>query len=198
MKGFIKTAALLCTAAVGGLGCYGYRDLVDPCNPQRWEYASRVETKAAFAPQVQNGHVLDQTVWNYHFEPGTAILTAGGIDKLAYLARRRPHPDPMLFLQTAQDVSYDPMDPNKMAEARNDLDSKRIEAIQKFLQVQCWGRGVAFQVQVHDPAEVGIPATPVDRIVHQMYDGFRGRLGGAAPSVIGGSGAVGSTGGAPR
>src|SRR5687768_14578039 len=107
MKGLITKAALLCSAVFGSVGCYGYRDLVDPCWPERYWYSSRQLEKAAFAPQVQNGHVLDQTVWNYHFDGGTDRLNAMGIDHLARLARRRPSPDPLLFLQTAQDIGYD-------------------------------------------------------------------------------------------
>jgi len=68
MKGFIRTAVLSCAAAAGGLGCYGYRDIVDPCWPERYNHAAQMEVKGALAPQVLNGHVLDQTVWNYHFE----------------------------------------------------------------------------------------------------------------------------------
>src|SRR5213082_973967 len=124
MKGLITKAALFCSAAMGSVGCYGYRDLVDPCWPERYWYSSQQLEKAAMAPQVQNGHVLDQTVWNYHFEPGTATLNAGGIDTLARLARRRPAPDTVIFLQTAQDVVYDNAAPDKLVEARNDLDAK--------------------------------------------------------------------------
>src|SRR5579864_9099990 len=111
MKGFIlKTLAVV--SAGGGLavsvGCNGYRDIVDPCYPQRYEFASRTEVATALAPQVFNGHVLDQTIWNYQFEPGTDKLTPGGMEHLAYLARRRPYPDAMIYLQTAQDIPYDP------------------------------------------------------------------------------------------
>src|SRR3954453_10883192 len=98
MNGFsakAMTALALATAAAASQGCYGYRDLVDPCYPQRYSFMARKEVKAALAPQVNNGHVLDQTMWNYHFEPGTDRLTAGGIEHLAYLARRRPAPDPL-------------------------------------------------------------------------------------------------------
>src|SRR5947209_5202561 len=52
-----------------GLGnCQAYRNLVDPCYPQRYEYMARKEVNEAFIPQVQNGHVLDQTIWNWMFE----------------------------------------------------------------------------------------------------------------------------------
>src|SRR5437660_186226 len=102
MNGIIaRSVAAVCLAggtmtALGG--CYGYHDLVDPCYPQRYEYAARTEVRESFAPQVANGHVLDQTVWNWQFESGTAVLTPAGMEHLAYLARRRPAPDPTIYL----------------------------------------------------------------------------------------------------
>ena len=203
MNGFIKKAAAvlgLAGAATGGLGCYGYRDLVDPCYPQRYEYAARREVIANFCPQVQNGHVLDQTVWNCHFEAGTDRLTPGGLDHLAYLARRRPHPDPIVFLQTAQDVPYNPAEPDKMVVARRELDDKRVQAIKNFLTAQTAGRAVDFQVLVHDPADVSQSAVPVSNSINQMYSGARGNLptggfGGGGGSVVGGGGVAGAPGG---
>src|SRR5207245_8548208 len=113
---------------------------------------------AAIAPQVQNGHVLDQTVWSYHFEPGTDKLTPGGMEQLITLGRRRPVPDPTIFIQTAQvgvDLVYDPTAPSKLAERRLQLDNDRVAAVQKFLNAQTDGRHLAFQVLVHDPASAG-------------------------------------------
>src|SRR6516165_2893929 len=122
MKGFIVKVVVGC-CVVGSLG-FDYRNCVDPCYPMRYNYMARKEVDAAFAPQVQNGHVLDQTVWNYFFEPGTDRLTPLGLDRPAYIARRRPCPDPNLYLQTAQDLVYDPAAPERIAEARHDLDLK--------------------------------------------------------------------------
>src|SRR5947209_1427699 len=127
MKGFIaKSLVAFCgsglLAVVGG--CNVYRNIVDPCYPERYDYAARQEVTAAMAPQVFNGHVLDQTVWNYHFEydalkhEGTDKLTPGGLEHLAYLARRRPTADPVVYLQTAQDIVYDPADPDGLADKR--------------------------------------------------------------------------------
>src|SRR5207302_10413450 len=65
-------------------------DLVDPCWPERYNYAARCEVNAAMAPQVQNGHILDQTVYDSMFECGTDRLHKAGIDHLIYLAERRP------------------------------------------------------------------------------------------------------------
>src|SRR5262245_13054485 len=99
MKGVIRkaVAALGCAVvAAGAVGCHtcggcGHGgcdyDLYDRCYPERYWYMARKEVNAALAPQVQNGHVLDQTVWNHHFEVGTDRLTPGGMEHLAYLAR---------------------------------------------------------------------------------------------------------------
>src|SRR5689334_16299372 len=103
MKGLIRKALIAAcgVAATIGVGCLPY-NCADPCYPQRYNVMARQEVNAAMAPQVQNGHVLDQTVWNYYFEPGTDKLTTGGLERLAYIARRRPCPDTVLYLQTAQ------------------------------------------------------------------------------------------------
>jgi hypothetical protein len=191
MNGRIQCTALVFGCALVGLtGCFGYGELVDTCWPQRYDYMATREERAAFAPQVNNGKVLDQTVWNYHFEPGTDRLTAGGLDHLAYIARRRPHPDTCLFLQTAQDISYDPNAPDRMTETRQELDFKRIQAIQKFLTAQTAGQCV-FKIEVHDPAEVGLSAVAVQSASQQMLTTrFKGGLtggGGAAAGAAGGA-----------
>jgi hypothetical protein len=162
MKGLIKKKLAVCVA--GGLavvgGCY-YRDLVDPCYPERYEYAARQEIEAAFAPQVANGHVLDQTIWNYQFEAGKDRLTPGGIEYLSYLARRRPCPDPTVYLQTSQDIIYDQAAPERFIEQRAALDARRMKAVKDFLTAQTAGRHVDFQVVVHDPADPGIAAAQI-------------------------------------
>ncbi len=95
---------------------------------------------ASYTPQIANGHVLDQTVWNSDFEAGSDKLTGGGMEHLAYMARRRPQPDPVVYLETAQDVYYDPAKPNEMTDKRADLDARRVAAAQKFLTAQTAGR----------------------------------------------------------
>jgi hypothetical protein len=191
MKGFIsKTLAALSLG--GGLaatgGCVNYYDLVDPCYPQRYNYMARQEVVAAFAPQVNNGHVLDQTVWTYHFEKGTDRLTPGGMDHLTYLARRRPCPDPKVYLQTAQDVPYDAAVPEKFVEARAELDRRRIQAIEKFLNAITAGRPMSFEVCLHDPADVGMAAIPAHLTLLQYYGGFRGNLPASTGTTSGGIG----------
>jgi hypothetical protein len=176
MKGLIaRTWAAVCGAGLlAATGCCGisYSDWVDPCYPERYEYAARQSVNQAFGGQMQNGHALDQTVWNYHFEAGTDRLTAGGQEHLKYLARRRPHADPVVFLQTAQDVAYDPAAPEKYAPQRMDLNNRRIQAVQNFAAAYAAGVGPEFRVVVHDPAEVGQSAVGVAAGVRAMYAGY--------------------------
>lgn len=196
MNGFMVRLSALCVAGGGLLavgGCVTYHDLVDPCYPQRYEYMARQEVKASFGPQVNNGHILDQTVWNYHFAPGTATLTAGGMDHLVYLARRRPCPDGTIYLQVAHDIPYDAGAPEQYAEARNNLDARRMQAILDFLNAQTAGRNLAFTVVRHDPAEVGQSAVSMNLAVRNSQNASQGTLvrpgggggGGAAPAAGG-------------
>jgi uncharacterized membrane protein YgcG len=134
-------------------------------------------------------------MWNFYFEPGTDKLTQGGLSQLAYLARRRPQPDTMIYLQAAQDLSYDPAAPDRFAASRYDLDTKRIQAVQKFLNAQTAGRRQDFQVVVHDPAEVGASAAYANVAVGKMVGGATGVLssstGGGGGNTTGGAGASG-------
>ena len=175
MKGLIhKLVAALCgITAAAGIGCLPDK-CVDPCYPMRYSYMARQAVNAAMAPQVQNGHVLDQTIWNYYFEPGTDKLTTGGLERLAYIARRRPYPDTVLYLQTAQDVVFDQNAPEKMAEERQTLDGKRIAAVQAYLTAQTAGRPVPFQIVIHDPAEPTLASAAANNIVSQNYFRFMG------------------------
>jgi hypothetical protein len=187
MKGLIRkaAAALCCLAGAGGLGCVTYHDCVDPCYPERYNAEARREVVAAYSPQIANGHVLDQTVWNSDFEQGTDKLTGGGMEHLAYIARRRPQPDPVVYLQTAGDLYYDGNKPDEMADKRQDLDSRRVAAIQKFLGAQTGGRRGDFQVLIHDPADVGASDVWDGAVYTQMISRARGGLpvGGTSTSV---------------
>ena len=198
MKGFIKQTvlALGCAAAfVATQGCGGYHNIVDPCYPERYEHMARQEVNGNIAPQVHNGHVLDQTVWNYHFEANSDRLTPGGLEQLAYLARRRPAADPVLYLQTALDIGpYDPANPRQLADRRAELDNLRTQAIQNFLSAHTAGRQMSFQVVVHDPAQVGMSATAANQSIQSIYRTGTGTLpataGAGSSNVSGGAGAA--------
>ncbi len=173
MNGFIKkTVVGLCLGAgVTSLaGCYCYRQMVDPCWMERYDAEARASVRETLGAQAHNGHVLDQTMWGYHFEtdPKTGAptdkLNAAGMEHLNYLARRQPAPDPHVYLQTVQDIPGGAnMAPEKFAAARSDMDNKRVTSIQKYLASITNGRtyGVAFDIAVNDLAQPGIAATPI-------------------------------------
>ena len=166
MKRFKARMLLSAAFVAGGLmtaGCASTADTQlhgDPCWPDRYANESRAAVVASFQPQVENGHILDQTIWNMHFDYGTEKLTGAGMDKLDQLARKRPHPDARLYMQTARDVGYDPEKPGDYANKRVELDSKRVAAIQKYLKASLTGRESTFDVQVHDPVYPGIDVNP--------------------------------------
>jgi hypothetical protein len=191
MKGFIRkaVAALACVVTLAGTGCYCYKDLVDPCYPERYWWSSRQSVNNMFGTQVRNGHVLDQTMWNYHFDAGGDKLTPGGLEHLNYLARRRPCADPIIFLQTAHDLSYDPAKPDDYPVKRRALDEKRVLAVKKYLAAYTSG-GMApeFQVLVHNPPDPGMSAVPVVNAVNSVYSSTRGVLPGGIGTVTGGGG----------
>lgn len=154
----LVAGAVLAGGAALAAGCHtdGQSKHGDPCWPDRYANESRAAVVANFQPQVENGHVLDQTVWNTHFEPGTDRLNGAGMDKLDQIARRRPHPDQRVFLQTTRDIGYDAGKPEDYAARRQELDTKRVTAVQKYLSATLTGRQVSFDVQIHDPAVPGI------------------------------------------
>lgn len=205
MKGFITKAWHgLCLSSglllvSGCLPCY--HNVVDTCYPERYNAMARTETNQAFGTQVQNGHVLDQTIWNYYFEPGTAKLNPGGIDHLVYLVRRRPCPDTTIYVQTAQppDVTYNPSAPDLMVKARTALDAERVAAVQKFLAAEAAGTALTFNVLVHNPGQVGMAGVPANNGVSLWYTGPVGGVvpvgvGSAATGQVGGGGRAGTTG----
>jgi uncharacterized membrane protein YgcG len=190
--------ALVCVGCQGG---ERYRNLVDPCKMERYGAAARQEVITAFTPQVHNGLILDQTVWNYHFEreasgEGTDRLTESGKDKLDQLVRRRPEPDPRVFLATARDLVYNADKPDDYSDKRRDLDGRRSAAIQKYLSAQTAGRPMQFDVLIHDPADPAIPGVSIrNAIVAQRVNYTGGLSGGAGTASGGGMSGGGASGG---
>jgi hypothetical protein len=204
MKGIIaRTIRSFCllTGLLGPLGlvgCTHYKDVVDTCYPERYNAMARKELTGAINPQIQNGHVLDQTVLDSHFKSGTAVLTPGGIEKLNYLARRRPCADTQLYLQTAlinqddeslqeKQLTWDPTKPEEMIKARNKLNEERKEAVKNYLAAATNGRGLAFNIETLDvatPYQPGITANNMMRIkIMAPPAGALPNTGGAVPGA---------------
>jgi len=180
---------------------FNNNNLYDRCWFDRYANLSHRAVNRAFTPQVQNGHVLDQTVWNHMFECGSDVLNCMGQAHLQYLSRRRPEADRVVYLATAMDLKYDPACPDRYCGARQELDALRVASIQRFLTGLNCGRCPDFQVLVHDPADVTISTIPAAWAVTQMYARYRGGLltgaggQGGAGGFAGSGGAIGGGGG---
>jgi hypothetical protein len=220
MNGFIPRTLLgLALCASGVTGCACYREIVDPCWPERYNSLARASVNEMNNAQAFNGHILDQTIWNYDFEHDlktgapTDVLNAAGMERLKYLSRRRPAADCRIYLATAQDLpDLATAPPEAVIQARHDLNSRRIVAIQKFLTAQTNGIG-GFTVDVHDPAEVGLAAMdivgqpasgqPTPGLIggyQKLQANFQGAIVGSGAAGAGGAavgGPAGAGGGAP-
>jgi hypothetical protein len=212
MKGFIaKTAAAVFVTgglAAGG-GCVSFRDLYDTCWPERYNYAAKKEVCETFSPQVHNGRIIDQTIWDYYFEPNSEKLTPEGREHLKWILQRRPWPDTTIYLATANELGvsalgagvppipaalvYDRDNPEKFAERRYELDMLRQQEIRKYLAAQTGGRADCFNIVVHNPSEIpphGLRAVPVENTI-VGGNGWYAQFAGTTAVPIGGGAATG-------
>jgi len=169
-------------------GCFGYRDVVDPYYPKRYRVEARNSVRASLAPQVSNGNVLDQTVWDFHFETGKPELNAMGKDHLKRLARRRPAAQEVIFLQVAQN-------PDENANNK-ELNKARSENIKTYMTKISQDKvHPEFQVVLHDPAEVSGSGVEAARIIGGKQSGVSGVFtNGQSGSSSGGSNSSQSSG----
>jgi hypothetical protein len=187
----LGAATLVC----GSVGCCAYRDWVDVSYPERYNYEARHIVADAIATQVENGHVLDQTVWNAHFDPGTDRLTPAGMRALMYMARRRPAPDAVVYLETANDIPMDPDKPQAIVEARMKLNMERQKIVESFMTAQT---GMPTAVVVQNPSEPSLYGPEGVSIMHDITGTAHGTMQGAGGATGGaGNGAAPPGGGAP-
>lgn len=121
--------------------------------------------------QAHNGLILDQTLWNYHWDlEAPEELHRMGMAQLDRLAKRHIYhcEGPLrLHLQVSHDVRYDPQDRRKVQEKRVELTRKRLEAVVAYMTTTY--PSIAFTISVHDPRTVGMSGQeahiPVERHV---------------------------------
>lgn len=191
------TAAALLGSGLASVGCvhtgtprgegHGiigdcYRNAVDPCYPERYQHAARQAVLAPFAQQVHNGHILNQTLFSYHFETGSDKLNAAGREKLLSIARTRPAPDPRVYIQAVGDADLPLTDENadKIRDLRAELTAQRAESIRKYLATIETFTPVEYEIYVHNPATPGIPADMPARAYRGSFQGYTGGITGSA------------------
>jgi len=185
----ITNKAILCLVPLSLTitGCFGYRDVVDPYYPKRYNVDARNSVRASLAPQVSNGNVLDQTVWDFHFETGKPELNAMGKDHLKRLARRRPVAQEVIFLQVAQN-------PDENANNK-ELNKARSENIKTYMTKISQDKvHPEFQVVLHDPAEVSGSGIEAARIIGGKQSGVSGIFTNGQSGSSSGGGNTGSSG----
>ena len=170
-------------------GCFGYRDVIDPYYPKRYNVDARNSVRTALAPQERNGNVLDQTVWDFHFETGKPELNAMGKDHLKRLARRRPVAQEVIFLQVAQN-------PDEKVNNK-ELNKARSENIKAYMTKISQDKvHPEFQVVLHDPAEVSGSGIEARNIINGKQLGVTGSFSpDQSGSSFGGSNSSQSSGG---
>lgn len=223
MKRFVRAAAVAAIAAsgAGSVGCvhtdgapkshdHGdgakYRNWVDTSYPERYNAAARQETLNSFAGQIYNGQVMNQTLWNWHFEmesvtdpvtgkvtvKPTAKLNGAGRAKLDSIARSRPAPDTRVYIQAARDV---PLVGDKVDDARAEretLTAKRGAAVQSYLAAMPSVNQMAYEVIVHDATPPAMPAEFARFGFSGQRQGYTGGLtaGGGTAALNTGSGGL--------
>lgn len=206
-------SAAIMTAVLGCIGCTAahngddknlgdcYRNWVDEAWPYRYDYAARQSVLEPFAQQAANGHFLEQTLWNWYFEPGSDRLTPGGIARLDAIARSTPVPDPKLYIQTARDIAATSDAPEKVHALRDDLNFRRALAIKQYMSSQPGIIPMPYEVFVTDAPVPGIYSAFAAQSFRAQIAGYTGTIAGgsgaAAPVPGGGPQGPGATGIAP-
>src|SRR5579872_2229594 len=167
-----------------------YRNAVDVSWPERYNYAARESVLAPFAQQAATGHFLEQTIWNWYFEPGSDKLTPGGIDKLDAICRATPAADSRLYLQTARDIVPTQDNVDKVAAMREELNARRAVSIKKYMTTQP-GTAVAYDVYVHDAPVPGIYSPFAMAAFGGQKAGYKGGIVAGASGGGTGGGAAG-------
>jgi hypothetical protein len=137
----------------------------------------------ALQAQVQNGELVEMTVWNHHFEEKvnddgtrTTNLRPSGLALLHRAARRySQRPDFLILVQTARDQEFTPDQIDTYAAELDLLDAARVAAVRDYLTKVL--RRPDARVLVHDPAIVGMPSEEMTlAYLNMIHYGPRGVL----------------------
>ncbi len=190
MNGFIKrTAAVVVlgsAAALPGcckdatLGCY------DNCWLERYSYQAKQSEMQTFDAQVNNGHVLDQTVFAYHFDArhGQADQGRPGAPGLPGAAPSSARPEDLFADGPGPALRLGRAGAIQQRSQRTGLQARGGDSA--FLNADTAGRPMAFEVIVHDAPTPGLATQPIGNAVQRHYDSFTGSL--ATGTAAGGGG----------
>jgi hypothetical protein len=150
--------------------------------------------------------VLNQTLWNWHFETEsitdpmtgkitvkpTAKLNGAGRAKLDSISRTRPSPDTRIYLQAARDVVMVDNKVDAVRTERENLTAQRAATVQTYLAASPSVNMVAYEVFVHDAVVPTIPSEFTATSFRGQRVGYVGGLnaGGGTAALSTGSGGL--------
>lgn len=199
----VVAGGVLSVGCTGGPGLQARFQDVNNNNgwPERNGYLARQAVLHPFETQANNAVSKNDVILNAFFETGSDKLNPVGKDKLDQLARRMPAVNPLIFLQTANDVAYDEKAPERTVTARLDLDAKRAASVKAYLSSRPAVGGVPFAVQaidIQDPTTNSAgPAAAVRGLTQQYKSGITGGISGGNPIGAGGGQASATVGVSP-
>ncbi|MCA9267845.1 MAG: hypothetical protein KDA41_05215 [Planctomycetales bacterium] len=156
----------------------------DFCCPRGYSRMAHSNVVSAFEAQANKGRILNYTVWNHHFEEGTAELRPSGVALLNRLARRQQASGSMdVFLQTANDIRFDPAEPAAFAGERAKLDAQRAKALGDYVAIVL--RRDTSGIFVYDPDPVGMTADEASAVYKSNVAG--GVYGVLPPNLVNGT-----------
>lgn len=170
-------AGLLSASLVSLTGCYGtYNELVDPCYPERWNCQARSAVQSRVAMQAKNGLDMEQTLFTYHFEPGSDKITPSGQNILARIATRRPSSFKEVFIQNSFDAmpstDFDANRAEEFQQKMRDLNERRKRNVIAYLNMRKPQDGdtTPWQVAVSFPSRVGMYSREAFTAVDLMHN----------------------------
>lgn len=169
-------------------------------HPHAYTLAARTSLNQQLNQQVDEGRLLSQTIWNYHFHEESDVLRPAGRQLLESLARRYPQGYPQIYIQSANDIRLRDDKIDDYFAQRRELDAERLKAVTAYLRLCLPDQLVA--VQFHNRPAVWIGSDEVIRGQAQLRASTSGLL---PPSVTassfsfgaGGGGGMGDFGGGP-
>lgn len=189
-------AVVLSAGAALTVGCAGpglQESFQNVNNNNGWPERNGVFARQAvlhpFEVQQNNATFVNDVILNTSFDSGSDKLNGVGKEKLDQLVRRMPAPNPVVVVQTSNDVVYDEKAPEKTVMARTELDQKRANAVLAYLNARP-SRGVSYSVQFLDMGDPSInsagPASAVRGLARQYQSGITGSISGGNPVGAGG------------
>lgn len=160
MTAFSRLASCLSVGTVCGVACLAGCATTGDCHPvyspDEYTEAARYSLNHAFELQANNGQVLDQTIWNYHFYEDSEELRPAGRAFLDRMANYYPLRCSGLFLQSAHDITLKPYNVESYFVRRQELNALRVKSVTEYLQLAAPGNSLA--LQIHDKPPVGLPS----------------------------------------